>query len=232
MAVPIATCPFGHLIWSNRPCPQCKFEKMAAEILNQGFETRRREMDTDPPNYVEYYCSKCTARKRQGWLCCPFCASFKHYHYPPNNLSIRVEGEGIIKLHKTDTNLQTPTEGQLFEAGAQSAEQPKQEKVSSEEEAFESNIKRLRNVFDNLKRCRKDRKRVEQELADSVAKGLATECALGDLREQMDRIQRPQPFAVRNVYGQLQGSNVSEVLGIIRIEQGYPVCDITVRLPR
>lgn len=52
----------------------------------------------DPPNYVKYYCSSCTARKRQGTTFCPFCGNQGHYHHDPFS-DRRLLGTGRVNLH-------------------------------------------------------------------------------------------------------------------------------------
>lgn len=174
----------------------------------------------DPPNYVKYYCTKCTALKRQGTSYCPFCGIAGHYYV--NSAGQKNHGSGRVQIH---LKMEAPAQGEANQQSAESLGIGK--KISSEEEQFHSSIKVVRNSFDNLKRCRRDRRKMEEALvtkSDEVRE-------LHQRIENMQLIQTPQPFAIRNVYGQREGSPHLEALGIIRIDQGYPVCDVTVRLP-
>lgn len=164
---------------------------------------------------TKYYCSKCTARKQAGWIHCPFCGIQGHYYVDPSTLE-RVTGSGIVRLHQSTV-----------------AEQCVQgEAISSEEDHFNSAIKTVRETFDKLKRVRKSRDRAEAELKTAIATVHELTSRVHLLQQEIGRSRTPQPMAIRNVYGQLPDSPTREVLGILRIEQSYPVCDITVRLPR
>lgn len=182
--------------------------------MNQAFEE------------IKYFCVQCTARKYEGWSYCPFCGNSKHYHLNPNGMS--VESIGIIRPTKQTVNQCSPEAAGGFQGMA--AEQSAQ--VSSEEDQFNSAIKTVRETFDKLKRSRKLRERAEAELKTAIGKINERDSQIHLLQRDIGRIQRPPPFAIRNVYGQLPGSPTQEVLGILRVEQGYPVCDITVLLPR
>lgn len=218
-----------------------EFEIMAANILNRGVESM---------GDVTYYCAKCTAPKLQGWIHCPFCGIVDHYYYTPLTQD-KVEGVGLVKLHNPFT---------LPDGKSPTAEEPPG-RVSSEEEQFNCAIKTVRSAFENLQRSRKERKKLEARLPEGMKdctiefkeceKGHGrltatnwiddgcSKCKIDSFRQTMEvQIEQikslrelPQPFALRNVYGQRANSDLKEVLGILRIDQGYLVYDITVRLP-
>jgi hypothetical protein len=149
----------------------------------------------------------CGRDMRSDWNYCPFCGHQRAFN--PGN-----------------------PQATASEQAAQGQYEKSAEVISSEEQQFNTALNTVRETFDKLKRSRKLRERAEKELKEAVGKIHESDSRIHLLQQNLDSIQRPAPFAIRNVYGQLPGSKVQEVLGIVRIDQGYPVCDITVRLPR
>lgn len=177
----------------------------------------------DPPNYVKYYCVKCTAHKRQGTIYCPFCGITEHY-YMMNG--VKVKGTGRVELH-----LQPEVQAAAGRGlGVSSFEEVSQD-ISSEEVQFNDAIKVVRKAFDNLKLGRKQRRRLEQQVTgrDTDCKFMQTE--IDKLREDLAiaRHAQPQPLAIGQIYGERNGNTY--VLGILRIDQGGLVTNVTVRLP-
>lgn len=206
-----------------------RFEIIAADILNRDFKDWEKKMEE-----VLYYCSKCTARKLAGWKCCPFCCHTEHYHNDLNQG--KIEGSGLVRPHKAHVvyasePMQGQSQSQSQMHGQSSESLGLGERVSSEEEQFNSSVKTIRSSFDNLKRCRKARTRIEQDLISKVSQVQYLEKTISQMQDNMKFMQTPQPFAIRSVFGQKEGSDLKIALGIISIGQGYPNTDITVRLP-
>lgn len=222
MSAPKWVCRFGHLVWVGQTCRICEREIMIANIFNRAFEEWKmnncdREHVMDPPNYVKYYCIKCTAHKRQGTIYCPFCGITEHY-YMMNG--VKVKGAGRIDLHLLPEVQAAAGRG----LGASPSEEVSQD-ISSEEVQFNDAIKVVRKAFDNLKLCRKQRRHMEAD-----CKLVQTE--IDKLREDLAiaRHAKPQPLAIGTIYGKDRNENMF-VLGILQVDQGGLITNVTVRLP-
>lgn len=126
---------------------------------------------------VIYYCGNCTAQRPQGTRCCAFCCEPGYYHYLVSKPNTKVFGSGFIKLHM----IEVPNAGEPINQAQSSTPTPEttreqlaayndiNDRATDEEVEFNKAIRQIRIAFDNLKRCRKDRRRSDDMVQDLKA---------------------------------------------------------------
>jgi hypothetical protein len=259
MSETLASCKLGHLYYRYFPdqdCSVCFFQQRLAarafSILHgDKMDNNTQTAKESPSNDKDwYYCDNCTAHKKSGWKVCPFCASPNHYFYVPGD-RVRVFGSGLVPWKNEAAQQQTtmappsfkathtgftgsePLSGLAKEIHAQmQSPQETDAWISSEEDHFNAAVRTVSQSFEKIKRVRKSRDKAEYELKGSVARELALQKTVDELKKSLAHTMdnKREPLPILSIIG-VSAGNAQYPLGIIDLEKSPAGVVVKVSMP-